>query len=565
MDGGRGKGGMSSLEPFVCAIPLKPTDDPLKEDQVQKMKNLMVDEYAVRYLESIGASATPANIARIRNEIPLQRFKLTAAFKSRGGLDDVFYLQNVEPKNEGRHLWRSRASRSTFSDMVDRRLAPSIKASEQRKLEQEGAEKDKATKKEWAKDNGGYKSALPKLDTKGASQMMMPPDSRAPPLSPSRRDDIASRVAMARMGARKGRSTSISTYEEEHGLETSRSAKSRRGRRAQVSGPGTSSPDEEEEEQTLSLTIEDVLTMQTMFIRTFPLAHIAERMTTEEMSMLVGELMSIPMAELVQGLSAICEWAIVFDGDPPEHHDLCMTEEERLEDLPLSKSVEVLILSIYEGWVDMQSRITRRSMMVLAYPIYLMLIRVCVETVLRNALSWVFSDPAQEMHVLNQIDKVVSFLLDPDGYLNFPPPAPPGKTFSETAAKRLQSEVEGVPAQLNKPWSNPNGKKPNPASKFNTISPMTRNLFQTADSPQLRIMMNRVRQKIPMGGGRMPVGGSAGSAGGGVGRKTSRPGTKTKVKQEASNFSVNKSILTVQGSDSDDILTRIMGRGNLHR
>ena len=33
---------------------------------------------------------------------------------------------------------------------------------------------------------------------------------------------------------------------------------------------------------------------------------------------------------------------------------------------------------------------------------------------------------------------------DPDGYLNFPPPAPPGKTFSETTARRLQNDDDGT-------------------------------------------------------------------------------------------------------------------------
>lgn len=34
---------------------------------------------------------------------------------ARPGLEDMFYLSNVEPKNEGRHLWRSYAARSMFA------------------------------------------------------------------------------------------------------------------------------------------------------------------------------------------------------------------------------------------------------------------------------------------------------------------------------------------------------------------------------------------------------------------------------------------------------------------
>ena len=101
---------MTSQE-FVCRIPLKPTNDPPKEDEVRRLllnpKFRLVDEFAVRYLESIGAAPTPANIQMVKKEIPVKRFKLKAAYKSRGGLEDMIYMEKVEPKNEGRHLWRA--------------------------------------------------------------------------------------------------------------------------------------------------------------------------------------------------------------------------------------------------------------------------------------------------------------------------------------------------------------------------------------------------------------------------------------------------------------------------
>lgn len=280
MDGGRKHA--SSLEPFVCAIPLKPTDDPLKEDQVQKMKKLISDEYALRYLESIGASTTPANIARIKSEIPVSRFKLTAAFKSRGGLEDVFYMQNVEPKNESRHLWKALASRTTFSDMVDKRLAPVVAAAEQRRSQQEGAEKEK-NKKGWDDNrSSGHRSILPKLNTAAAVSASLPVPARPAPMSPARRDDIASRVALARMGAVRDALGD--------GALTTRSAKSRQARRVQVFPGHDDAAPADVGPTRLMVTIEDILSIQTMFARTFPLAHIQDRMTGDEMSMLIGEL-----------------------------------------------------------------------------------------------------------------------------------------------------------------------------------------------------------------------------------------------------------------------------------
>ena len=90
---GREKGSRRMASDFVCRIPLKPTDEPPKEDEVRRLltnpKFRLADEFAVRYLESIGAAPTPANMAMVKKEIPSKRFKLKAAYKSRGGLEDI--------------------------------------------------------------------------------------------------------------------------------------------------------------------------------------------------------------------------------------------------------------------------------------------------------------------------------------------------------------------------------------------------------------------------------------------------------------------------------------------
>ena len=72
---------MTSTQDFVCRIPLKPTNDPPKEDEVRRLlmnpKFKLVDEFAVRYLESIGAAPTPANIRMVKAEIPVKRSNFT--------------------------------------------------------------------------------------------------------------------------------------------------------------------------------------------------------------------------------------------------------------------------------------------------------------------------------------------------------------------------------------------------------------------------------------------------------------------------------------------------------
>lgn len=46
------------------------------------------DEYAIRYLARLGASACPANIAMVLEHLPLERCQLSAAWKARGALSD---------------------------------------------------------------------------------------------------------------------------------------------------------------------------------------------------------------------------------------------------------------------------------------------------------------------------------------------------------------------------------------------------------------------------------------------------------------------------------------------
>ena len=83
-------------------------------------------------------------------------------------------------------------------------------------------------------------------------------------------------------------------------------------------------------------------------------------------------------------------------------------------------------METFKGWIEMQGRISKRQHAVIAYPIYLMLIRVAVETVMRNAVPSIFKGPKNEVQVLEKTERIVSAMLDPDGYLNYPLPAPPG-------------------------------------------------------------------------------------------------------------------------------------------
>ena len=81
---------------YNFGLELRPVDNPMefkKEfyDQLRK-------EYAVRYLEAMGANATPATIRMVEKNLPMKTKMISAAWKSRGGLDDRLYIQPHEDK-----------------------------------------------------------------------------------------------------------------------------------------------------------------------------------------------------------------------------------------------------------------------------------------------------------------------------------------------------------------------------------------------------------------------------------------------------------------------------------
>ena len=97
--------------------------------------------------------------------------------------------------------------------------------------------------------------------------------------------------------------------------------------------------------------------------------------------------------------------------------------------------------------------------------------------------------------MLDMIDEIIEKLLDPDGYLNYPLPAPPGRSFIDSLRpQRSSNSLPAFESLRTRPWA-PVGfgvmKKGHASSKFNTVSPAVKSLLLVADSPALRRMRNQ--------------------------------------------------------------------------
>ena len=67
---------------FNFGLELQPVDNPVefKKEFYEQLKK----EYAVRYLEAMGANVTPATLRMVEKHLPMQKNMISAAWKSRG-------------------------------------------------------------------------------------------------------------------------------------------------------------------------------------------------------------------------------------------------------------------------------------------------------------------------------------------------------------------------------------------------------------------------------------------------------------------------------------------------
>ncbi|GMF54136.1 unnamed protein product [Phytophthora fragariaefolia] len=63
-----------------------------------RLAQTVKDEFAIRYLQQIGANATPENIAMVLQHLPVEKCAVSATWKSRGSLADVLAI-DLNPKS----------------------------------------------------------------------------------------------------------------------------------------------------------------------------------------------------------------------------------------------------------------------------------------------------------------------------------------------------------------------------------------------------------------------------------------------------------------------------------
>ena len=101
------------------AIQLKPREKPI-EVSPEEQKQLR-NELDVRYLESIGAAPSKANIAMVRKHIPSDKCTFATAWKSRGWVSDTLFISLQDP-SQAAPVVAARRARAAAADIgpIDR-------------------------------------------------------------------------------------------------------------------------------------------------------------------------------------------------------------------------------------------------------------------------------------------------------------------------------------------------------------------------------------------------------------------------------------------------------------
>lgn len=164
----------------------------------------------------------------------------------------------------------------------------------------------------------------------------------------------------------------------------------------------------EERPRKLQLTMEDVLAILTMFARSFPLHPELNRVSEEDIVLGIAELTSLEFAHMIRSVCIFLHMSVMLNFHPHANMGTTKAQEE----------YELMVLEIYEGYVELQSKLKRKKAhLMFIYPLLLLSLRVAVETVFRNAYPAWFNSPIGNF-LMATLNYVISSIFDPDHYSN---------------------------------------------------------------------------------------------------------------------------------------------------
>ena len=386
-------------------LPLKPRDKPV--DMPEEYTKTLRNEYQARYLESIGATPTRANMALVRKHLPLEKCHFTAAWKSRGWMTDTLYISLEPPVTADKS---EEPLGGSDGDGKAGTADPTLDAVWQQL--QQAAEGP--VEEEEEKDEDGMAAPRGNMKFDDARRAFLYPYKLLPAQLEKQQGAAAAAARKSRPSS--GPSSAAAKAASMGSLSraaTSRSAYDDDGDAPAVSPYDFSSrdlhtyPRQEEEDlraelqAQLRLHTKDIVALQAEFVQNFPFESLRQKLSAEQMRHVLQELNSRATARFIGLLALLLYWTHM--GERAQRS----VEEEQLGSL---------LCAVQTHFARVRERLKgKKTLMLALLPLLLLSVRMACEAIFRQAFpKWWTTVDARE--TLRTMDGFIEELFDPHRY-----------------------------------------------------------------------------------------------------------------------------------------------------
>ena len=375
------------------SLPLRPVERPV--ELPEEYRKTLRNEYQVRYLESIGAAPSRANMALMRKHLPIENCKFTTAWKSRGWTQDTLYI-SVDPPGSSSAAAAASAARATASAAATE--SPTIDSVWQQLQAAEGEEEEE-------RDDVGQRGA-PRGNMRfdeARRSFLYPFKLRPAQLEQERRAAAAAGRAGA---AAAGSGDAEEEEEEERGgrqEEAGRTADGFDWRSRDMHKYPLHAEEEIRAEMhaQFKLHTKDIVALQAEFVQNFPLEQLKERLSTEQLRVVLSELNGRATARFIGLLTLLLYWVHL---------------PERTERQVAEGQLGALLCAVQTHFARVRERLKgKRTLLLTLLPLLLLSVRMACEALFRQAFPkwWTTRDAAA---TLQRMDAFIEQLFDPNRY-----------------------------------------------------------------------------------------------------------------------------------------------------
>eukprot|EP00743_Colponemidia_sp_Colp-15_P003036 GILK01003282.1.p1 GENE.GILK01003282.1~~GILK01003282.1.p1 ORF type:complete len:754 (+),score=98.45 GILK01003282.1:60-2264(+) len=467
---------------FHFVIPLKQQNKPVPLPD--NFAHIIGEEYAVRYLESIGVRPTKQSINLVLQKVPLKDCTVSAGWKSRGWLADSLYISPGKAKQS--------------APSVDHKALSSIlghPAGERTDKEKEEVKDPVVSIPPPTVQSGGQRS-----DSVFSARIASVPTS--PKVEQSHRhsflieDTEEADTSSARVFQRRDKKEEFKRIEPTLPMEelkdrylfpfatqnkhvhpdptkfgmgqVRRTEDTRQDHAASTKSLHTVEDESENDleinikdpshlkelKEPIRTTLSEVSAMIDKFTSNFPAQQVGSRLPVEELQFTMNQVKSPNMARLIGLVAHYVYWSLFG----------------HLNDIPLDSShQQSLFLTIEQLFTDYETETRKRREFALFHMAYSILsMRIIIETIFKNTYPRFFTIAAEHSLAIRKIHDLLSRLFDPNSF------------FSRFSS--LEATMEAIKV------SHKSKKKEKIVSNFYTTSPIVRNLFPSPSDNRVRYL-----------------------------------------------------------------------------